>query len=406
VAPGRRVRLHQLIGEFAEEAYGERAGEIAAELSMHFVQGRDFRRAVKYLRKAAQNHFLRYANREAIAYLSRAFKLVERWPDAERTEARITMLEQAGVGGPALGEKGGSAEDFAFLADYARERGRTEDEARAVGHQATALSWVDRERCLAAAERFLTLSQNLTDKLLQAHARGCWGYWQALFLGWGDEHAEALKFAITMARREGDRAMTGLHLARLSFFECLRSDYREACRAAEEGAQLALELSDAHSFLLSQYNQAWGLLHLGRWGEMRRILANGLEMAVRNDHHRWTVLYKLELAWLHEQAFDFEMACEICEEAPEQALSIGHPYTESLSLILLGMARLGLGQREEAFRHFSEVATRLERERSLMDWVLRILLYDALSRYWLAKGELAQARREAEALRELASQPG
>ena len=109
---------------------------------------------------------------------------------------------------------------------------------------------------------------------------------------------------------------------------------------------------------------------------------------------------------MHEQAFDFEIACEICEQAHEQALAIGHPYTESLSLILLGMPRLGLGQREEAFRRFSEVAARLDRERSLMDWVLRILLHDGLSRYWLAKGELAQARREAEALRELASQPG
>src|SRR5262249_2581714 len=241
---------------------------------------------------------------------------------------------------------------------------------------------------------------------LRAHARGCWGYWQALFLGWGDEHAEALKKAITIARRDGDRRMMGLHLARLSFFECLRSDYPAACRAAEEGARLALDLSDAHSFLLSQYYQAWGLLHLGRWGEMRRILDHGLEMAERNEHHRWTVLYKLELAWLHEQAFDFEAAREMCEQAHQQALAIGHPYTESLSLILLGMARLGLGQRETAFLSFNEVATRLDRERSLMDWVLRILLHDGSSRYWLAQGELEPARREAEALRDLAARPG
>jgi len=95
---------------------------------------------------------------------------------------------------------------------------------------------------------------------------------------------------------------------------------------------------------------------LGRWGEMSRILGKGLEMAERNESHRWTVLYQLELAWLHEQAFDFEAAREMCQRAHEQALKIGHPYTESLSLILLGMARLGLGQREAAFRCFGEVA--------------------------------------------------
>ncbi|MCI0390794.1 MAG: AAA family ATPase [Acidobacteria bacterium] len=406
VAAGRRVRLHQLIGEGAEESYGERAGEIAAELAMHFEQGHDYRRAVKYLRQAAQNHTLRYANQEAIDYLIRALGLVGRWPEAERIEARLATLEQAGLARLAMGEMAGAAENFATLADFAREQGRIEDEARASDHLATALSWVDRERCLTAAERFVTLSRGLTSELLQAHAHGCWGYWQVLFLAWGDEHAEALSFAVTAARRAGDRTKTGLHLARLSFFECLRSDYPAACRAAEEGAQLALELSDAHSFMLSQYYQAWGLLHLGQWGEMRRILGHGLEMAERNEHQRWTVLYQLEMAWLHEQAFDFEAAREMCEQAYEQARKIGHPYTESLSIILLGMAHLGLEQREAAFQCFSKVAERLERERSLMDWILRLLLHDGLSRYWLAQDELAPARREAESLSELAASPG
>jgi tetratricopeptide (TPR) repeat protein len=129
-------------------------------------------------------------------------------------------------------------------------------------------------------------------------------------------------------------------------------------------------------------------------------------MAERNEHHRWMVLYQLELAWLHEQALDFDAAREMCEHAHEQALKIGHPYTESLSLILLGKARLGLGHNMAAFRCFSEVAARLGRERILMDWILRLPLHDGLSRYWLAQGELAQARCEAEALRQLASQPG
>jgi predicted ATPase/DNA-binding winged helix-turn-helix (wHTH) protein len=406
VPAGRRARLHQLIGERGEEVYGERSGEVAAELAMHFEEGHDYRRAVKYLRQAAQNHSLRYANREAIAYFSRALDLVGRWPETERTEARIAMLEQSGLARMAMGEMGDAADDFAALADYARDQGRLEDEVKALIHVATALSWVDRERCLAVAERFVSLSRDITNVPLQAHVRGNWGYWLVLFLGWAAEHAKALTEAVAAARQTSDRERLGLHLARLSLFECLRSDYPAACRAAEEAAQLALELSDAHSFLLSQYYLAWGLLHLGQWGEMRRILGQGLEMAERNEHHRWTVLYRLELAWLREQAFDFEAAREMCEQAHEQARKIGHPYTESLSLILLGMARLGLGRLNAAFRCFSEVDARLDSERILMDWILRLLLRDGLSRYWLAQGELARARREAEALRELAAQPG
>ncbi|HEY6381183.1 MAG TPA: hypothetical protein VIY07_05205 [Pseudolabrys sp.] len=398
--------MHQLIGVHAEEVYGERSAEIAAELAMHFEQGHDYRRAVKYLRLAARNHSLRYANREAIAYLSRALELLERWPETERTEVRIAMLEEVGLARIAMGEMVAAAEDFAALADYAREQGRIEDEAKASDHIATALSWVDRERCLAAAERYVTLSRSADNELLQADARGCWGYWQVLFLAWGDDHAEAIKQANAAARRAGSQKKGGLRVARLSFIESLQSQYPAACRTAEEGAQLALELSDAHSFLLSQYYLAWGLLHSGHWGEMRRILDHGLEMADRNESPRWTVLFKLELAWLYEQAFDFEAARDICEQAQKQARNIGHPYTESLSLILLGMARLGLGRREAAFRCFSEVAERMERERVLMDWILRLLLHDGLSRYWLTQGKHERARREAETLRDLAALPG
>src|SRR5262249_58243420 len=89
VAPWRRVRLHQLIGERGEAAYGARAADIAAELAMHFELGHDYRRAVRHLRQAALNHFLRFANREAIAYLMRALRLLDQWPESERTGARI-----------------------------------------------------------------------------------------------------------------------------------------------------------------------------------------------------------------------------------------------------------------------------------------------------------------------------
>ena len=39
VSASRRVQLHRRIGEQAEVLYGEHAGEIAAELAMHFERG-------------------------------------------------------------------------------------------------------------------------------------------------------------------------------------------------------------------------------------------------------------------------------------------------------------------------------------------------------------------------------
>src|SRR5439155_16116400 len=55
IAATRRVRLHPRIGERLEEAYGAHAGDMAAELAMHFEQGLDYPRAIYYLQQAAEN---------------------------------------------------------------------------------------------------------------------------------------------------------------------------------------------------------------------------------------------------------------------------------------------------------------------------------------------------------------
>ena len=47
-----------------EAAYGERAREIATELALHFGQGRDYPRAVRYLQQAGENAVRRNAHQE------------------------------------------------------------------------------------------------------------------------------------------------------------------------------------------------------------------------------------------------------------------------------------------------------------------------------------------------------
>src|SRR5215475_5263182 len=54
VPVSRRVRWHQQIGLRLEGAFGPRAGEVAAELAVHFMHGRDAQRAVQYLQRAAE----------------------------------------------------------------------------------------------------------------------------------------------------------------------------------------------------------------------------------------------------------------------------------------------------------------------------------------------------------------
>src|SRR5262245_5172302 len=96
VSASRRVQLHRRIGERGEEIYGERAGEIAAELAMHFERGWDYMRATKYLQRAAVVAQRLYANEDAINLLSHGLALLEQLPpgakrDAEELNVQLAM---------------------------------------------------------------------------------------------------------------------------------------------------------------------------------------------------------------------------------------------------------------------------------------------------------------------------
>jgi predicted ATPase len=82
VAPTRRRQIHGRIGERGESIYGERVGEIAAELAVHFEQSHDFERAAKYLLLAAENATRRSANHEAVALSQRGLELLKTLPSA------------------------------------------------------------------------------------------------------------------------------------------------------------------------------------------------------------------------------------------------------------------------------------------------------------------------------------
>src|SRR6185503_6345143 len=93
VAPARRVQLHRRIGERGEQVFGARVAEIAATLAIHFEQGRDLVRAVKYLHLEASNDARRFAPRAAVAALERALELAAKLPaelagDAENSLRR------------------------------------------------------------------------------------------------------------------------------------------------------------------------------------------------------------------------------------------------------------------------------------------------------------------------------
>lgn len=92
VAPTRRSQIHQRIGERGEKVYGDRVGEIAAELAVHFEQGRDWNRAIKYLVQAAENASHRFARYEAITLAEKGIRLMEKVAPSPERDAYERVL--------------------------------------------------------------------------------------------------------------------------------------------------------------------------------------------------------------------------------------------------------------------------------------------------------------------------
>src|SRR5262245_27376411 len=93
----RRAQLHQQVGARLEAGYGARAGEIAAQLAVHFERGGVVQRAVYYWQQAGDNTIRRNAHHEAIAALTQGLALLATLPESpERAHDELTLLLNLG----------------------------------------------------------------------------------------------------------------------------------------------------------------------------------------------------------------------------------------------------------------------------------------------------------------------
>jgi DNA-binding winged helix-turn-helix (wHTH) protein/predicted ATPase len=107
----RRAQIHRRIGESGEAIYGERAGEIAAELAVHFEQGLDNRRAIRYLLQSAENASHRSAPHEAERLARRGLLVLDTLPaspERDQQELRLRMI----VGVSLMSSKGFAAAEL------------------------------------------------------------------------------------------------------------------------------------------------------------------------------------------------------------------------------------------------------------------------------------------------------
>jgi DNA-binding winged helix-turn-helix (wHTH) protein/tetratricopeptide (TPR) repeat protein len=419
VAAERRTWIHRRIGLVEEARRGKAADEIAADLALHFERARDSGRAVEYLRQAARRDAIspsrclcsrrdarRLANREAAESLERAIGLTERLPEERSAPLAIAVREQLGLLRRSMGDMHGAAREFAALVEFARAHGQVDQEAKALLYLASALTWMDREGRRKALEDAARVADRIEDDLLRAHVRGYCAYWNLQDVGWRAQDAAACAEAVEAARRAGNRDLLSLHVARSSYFECLRSRYRLAARMAEEGVAIAIEVGNAFEYMACQHYRASALLHLGEWGAMLATLREAIEIAERNEHRLWATFFRLQMAGLFLNAFAYEPALAICERALEEARGAAHRDGVVFALMLSILAHLGVGRRERALPLLEELERTGRTERHLVGWASQMSFHHGLGEHSLAAGDIERASAAAELVTKTAEASG
>jgi predicted ATPase len=277
ISPGRRVALHRRIGERLEAGLGERAGEGAGELAVHFERGRDSRRAIRYLHLAGEIATQRSAAREAVGHLTRALDLLQGEPDTPgRAEQEVVL--QIALGGPLMALKGRGAPEVARVYRRAQELCQRIGESPRLFTVLWGLFLFHRSRgqidvAHGFAQRLLALAQRADDPglLIEAHH----AMWATQFargeLAGARDHAACAVALYDPRRHASLAAVYGNHdpgvcaLGHGAWAAELSGEPEEASRQGEDALALARTLghrfSEAHALLygarLHQFRGDW-----------------------------------------------------------------------------------------------------------------------------------------------------
>jgi DNA-binding winged helix-turn-helix (wHTH) protein len=415
--PGRRARLHRLIGERLKSLYARRMEEVVPELVYHFEQAADWPRAIEYLQRSADIAARRYARPQAGALLARALELVSHLPESQRACTEPELLAALAAHQMAVLDMR-AIETLETLAARAAESGLVDVQVRALLNQSYLLLWMSAERCLEASQRALDLSA-AQEPGMRTRTRTTCVFQRILVRGWNAR--DALEF------REGLAEIVNVHrvpalayeLLEDSFIRWVSGEYREGLRLAldakllEPQANTSLgfdyEKAGALAYLNLLLPGGWGeavkeyaalaplnLIFLGEWGKALKELAVAIAQAQKNANSHYMLLLRVHEAWLHLHALDFKGVLAICESALPLLRDPAYPMQLRTALICSGSASVALGDYARALEDFSTVASEMERQTVSLDWYWRMPLEAGLTELWLAQGDRTRARLEAE----------
>ena len=407
LSPTERVDYHRRLAEGLESLHSPVRPDVAAEIALHFEEGREYDRAGHYLLLAAENATRRHAYLESIGLLEHARHVLDQIGDEHKALLECEILERTGDAHYTLGDVERSLGTYDEMATHAARAGLRVAEATALMRQGHAAAFVDSSRCVMGCERAIRIAESIRDPALEAHARLLASCWRIMIDGWRHEDADACAKSMAKLRKLGADLppYDEILYARVQIFQ---SAYAEACESADHAL---LKLTEPHSLWIrakALSTKANALLFSGRLGDAHRTVAAGIALSNKNENAPWLGILLCTLAWLRWEAFDFAglqvLANEVERSANATAGSAkwlrATANVAGMSIrILQGFADLAGGDHHRALQRFVDLQQQqAARPKFGLSWHRRMLTQLGLTETWLAQREWTKAATEADVL--------
>lgn len=383
----RRVRrvYHALAAEWLEEQGGERAGEHAGLIADHLEAAGETQRALPYLRRAGEQAAARFANAEAVAYLSRALAL----SPGEDLPGRYDLLLDREGAYDLVGDRAAQAADLAELQALAEALDDRRRQAETALRQARyALETGDYAASAVAAQNAIRLAGKSADALVEVEGHLLWG--QALWRQSEFQASQALlEKAVGLARAARlplEQALGLRHLGSVCW--CL-GDYAQAAAYYDQSLAFCRQLGDRRSECAALNNLGLVYWRLGDWNRAQEHLVQAQRIRRDIGDLPGVASSLTNLTGLASDRGELAEAQVYGEQALSIVRQIANPALEALVLGSLGQIARARGRYALA-RDYGEQDLRIVR--SIGDKRLEGAALDNLSGYCRAQGEFGLAQ--------------
>jgi DNA-binding winged helix-turn-helix (wHTH) protein len=395
----RRARSHAAVAEHLATMFATDLSLMAPSLARHCLHAGLWRETIRYLRVTARTAMQRFALREAAALLEQAIALSRNLSTGERGETELGLLEE--LAGNYLGRSDPRAEiTYDRLARLARDLGRVDVEARALLGVGFVVGWSNRDLSLEVMSQALSKSSEIADPVQRARVRCSAHGWRSWVQGWSAADAEGLRAAI--AELEGFDDPLALAASEIdhSVILFLSSRYVEGIEVAARAIDvLAAHAHEAQVDLnlpiwVTRLGTPWAQMTAGRFGEALDGFAAGFAACEANGDVGRGATLRLYEAFAHERMHDHCGALDILDATLIRLQDNGvelTPNETKIERVVRGLAELGLGQVEAAFRHLTAATAEMTARNTLTSWYWRLAVDWGMTDAHLAAGDLAAA---------------